>query len=374
MNILIVTNLYPLPWEPNRASFNKQQFDRLSEKHHISILVPVAWPGYLKHRNTIRKLRSKNLRFVCYLYTPRILYGLFGRFMYWSIRLFSASWLDRQHFDLVFGSWAFPDGYAAARIAKRACKPYVIKVHGSDINLLEIGSRRARLTKEVCSNAASVVAVSDALRRKLCDLGVPSAKVTRIYNGVNHQLFYPVDRSSKAYFLFIGNLKREKGIYDLLDAYEIYRRSGGQRKLWYVGGGAELRTLSAAVNEKKLTNHVRLVGALSHESIPPILREAIALILPSYHEGVPNVLLEAASCGIPVLSTRVGGIPEVVDENKTGVLVAAGCIQEIVEGLFHLENSDAWDREKIIEHAYRFSWTENISRLNNLLINQRDFA
>lgn len=367
MNVLVVTNLYPLPWEPNRASFNRQQFERLAEKCGVSILVPVAWLDFFKHRQALKEAESERIKYGCFFYTPKMLYGWFGRFMDWSLRLGAHRWLKEQRFDVVLGSWAFPDGYAARNIALRAGKPYVIKVHGSDINLLESGSQRTRATLKTCQGAAQVVAVSDALRHKLVSMGVAEKNITRIYNGVDEQLFYPEPRNGEPYILFVGNLKRDKGVLDLLEAYKAYRARGGNYALHYVGDGPEKVRLKSMIETYGLETHVVLHGALQHSVVAQVIRQSCSLVLPSYHEGVPNVLLEAASCGVPVLATSVGGIPEVVKSEKTGLLSEPGDIRALTDGLLKVTDAARWNAEEIVRHARQFSWPQNVAALQSVI-------
>ncbi|WP_231878289.1 hypothetical protein, partial [Oleiphilus sp. HI0117] len=119
MRLLILTNLYPLPWEPNRATFNKQQFDRLARTNDVSIIVPVSWLDYLMHRAEIKKANSPKLLYVCYWYTPKILYSFFGWFMWLSVLIGLNSHFRGFRPEVVLGSWAYPDGFAAAQLAKR---------------------------------------------------------------------------------------------------------------------------------------------------------------------------------------------------------------------------------------------------------------
>lgn len=371
MKILIITNLYPLPWEPNRATFNKQQFDRLSANHDLSILVPVAWKDYLAKRKLIKaehhKASNERLKFVCYWYTPKVLQSLYGFFMSLSIWLAAKNWIKQVDYDCILGSWAHPDGYAASKIANKLGKPYFIKVHGSDINLLTQDKVRKDQISRLCREAAHIFSPSDALKNKIEALGVEANKITRNYNGVDTALFYPEDRLSP-YFLFVGNLKQDKGVLDLLEAYSGYREAGGQFALRYIGAGTMMAILKDRVTQLGLQDQVTLTGAMKHEQVAPYLRACQVLILPSYHEGVPNVLLEAANCGVPVIATRVGGIPEVVIEGETGILTEAGDVEALKLAMLEAQDETRWDRNVILSRGKQFSWDENIQRVEQRML------
>lgn len=368
MNILIVTNLYPLPWEPSRATFNKQQFDRLAELYQVRILVPVAWSDYWRNREALKKANTATIRYVCYWYTPKVMYTLFGMFMFYSIWWRYRDWIREATVDAVLGSWVFPDGYAAGRIAEKLNCPYFVKAHGSDINVLAQEEGRRQKIAQVCLGATGVVTVSKALQTKIMALGVAEERVQQIYNGVDQKRFFPVaDAQQRAYFLFVGNLKKDKGVLDLVEAYAKYCKLGGNMALVFIGGGAMETAIKNRINTLKLQHRIEMRGILPHDQVAASMRESSAVVLPSYHEGVPNVLLEAAACGVPVLASSVGGIPEVVIDGETGVLIEAGSIEQLQQGLQAVSDRSKWNRKKITQQGEQFTWARNIQALSTLL-------
>lgn len=367
LNVLIISNLYPLPWEPNRAMFNKQQFDQLAKAHNVRLLVPVAWPSYIKRRAMIKNNNSDQLKFVCQWYIPKFFYQYFGLFMFISIWFGAKGWIKQHGVDCIIGSWAYPDGYAAQKVAQKLNKPYYIKVHGSDINIFAQDGPRKVMISEVCCQAKHVFSVSDALRDKIIQLGVSPDCVTRIYNGVNSALFYPELRNESIvradYWLFVGNLKKDKGVADLLEAFAQYNSGGGLRDLYFIGDGLMHNQLSNRIKELGLEDKVYLLGAMKHEQAASYVRQATCLILASYHEGVPNVLLEAANCGVPIIATRVGGIPEVVVEGVTGLLVEPGDLGGLLQAMNDMEVSVIVNKDQIHKHGQQFTWERNVEQL-----------
>ncbi|WP_156494933.1 glycosyltransferase, partial [Oleiphilus sp. HI0128] len=209
---------------------------------------------------------------------------------------------------------------------------------------------------------------SDALRLKVCGLGVEKSKVTRVYNGVDNKLFYPEEIASNPYFLFVGNLKKDKGVLDLLDAYDGYVKSGGSKLLKFIGDGAMSPVLAERVAAYGLEAKVSMLGALKHADTAKYIRQSGLLILPSYHEGVPNVLLEAANCGVPVVSTRVGGIPEVVKDGVSGILIEAGDCEALTKAMVDFDlNTACWNREVIKAHGNLFSWPKNVNEIDQII-------
>ena len=92
--ILIITNLYPLPWQPTRATFNFQQFSLLAEQLNVYILVPVAFPDWYKHRHLIDK-NNNRLKIVPYLYLPKFGRRFYGTLMHWSLKALAGNWLKK---------------------------------------------------------------------------------------------------------------------------------------------------------------------------------------------------------------------------------------------------------------------------------------
>ena len=121
--------------------------------------------------------------------------------------------------------------------------------------------------------------------------------------------------------------------------------------------------MSKALN---IADKVQLLGSVEHHKLPALITHAKALVLPSYSEGVPNVVLEAMACGTPVLATRVGGIPEVIDEKVCGKLIKPRCELAVENGLNDILNQ-AWDKDSIKQHSNQFTWENNKYQLIKLL-------
>lgn len=369
MKLLAISNLYPSPVEPNRATFNKQQFSGLAEHLDLDVAVPVAWTSYLKNRSTYQNATSETLQYFPYFYTPKFFRNQYGKFMAYSLLRGVSGWINERGYDAILGTWAYPDGFAASQLADKLGIPFYLKVHGSDINVLAHMPHLQRAVIDVCRSAKGVITVSQALRQQLLDWGCDAERVSLIYNGVDPERFY-LDAShadGDEYLLYIGNLKRDKGVIDLAYAYSAYRESGGKLPLRYVGAGPMAAELKQIFARGKLSDCVQMLGALPHERAAAQIRAASAVLLPSYHEGVPNVLLEAAASGVPCVATRVGGIPEIVKQDVTGILVDAGEIDQIAEAMKRVEDLSRWDSRAISEYGQSFRWSKNIEALLHLM-------
>ncbi len=212
-----------------------------------------------------------------------------------------------------------------AALARTAGAPVVWHVHGAEMHRFYAahGTRgRARIRHQL-EAAARVVVLSRSWRDFVQDIA-PRARVEIV---VNHVQLPPVQDCRRPHagltVLFLGMLGQRKGIYDLLPAFKgVAQHVDGVRLL--VGGNGEVEQTAQMVRELGLTDTVEVLGWVSGEAKRALLAQADVFVLPSYNEGLPVSVLEAMSYGVPVISTRVGGIPELVREGVDGYLIDAG--------------------------------------------------
>lgn len=128
-------------------------------------------------------------------------------------------------------------------------------------------------------------------------------------------------RGARRTLLFLGWLIRAKGVFDLLEAFAALAAGYPDVDLVFAGDGSDRAELERAVSDRGLEGRVRFEGWVDAEARNDLLAEATIFVLPSYAEGFPNVLAEAMAAGIPVVTTPVGGIPDVVRDRENGRLV-----------------------------------------------------
>lgn len=376
MKVLALTNLFPTAWDPLRASFNRQQFDRLGQYHDLEVMVAVDFRdrrrGPRGEAPVLAHARSSDFTF---WYPPRIGRSLHGLAWYASLMAQRGAQLRRGRYDLLLASWGYPDAVGTARLARRLGLPYVVKVHGSDLN---VQARQPLHRPQIASalrGARAVIAVSDALAAKARALGVDDARVHLLYNGVDGDRFRPGDRAAARtaldlpaddpLLLYVGNLKPTKGCVELLEAFPAVLARHPRARLAFVGSGPAASTLSRRAQQLGIADRVLLAGARPHEQLAIWMQAADLLSLPSHNEGVPNVVLEAMACGLPVVATRVGGIPEVLPE-QAGILVPPHDRDALGRALSDALQRD-WSRQAILEHAARFRWEDNVRQLDRIL-------
>jgi glycosyltransferase involved in cell wall biosynthesis len=132
-----------------------------------------------------------------------------------------------------------------------------------------------------------------------------------------------------------------------------------------VGEGGEAGALRARCAELGIENYVRLVGSRSHDEIGDWMRVASVFCLPSVNEGMPNVLIEAQACGVPIVASNVGGIPEIV-ASHTGLLVPAANPTALAHALTDAVTKN-WDRQKVAEHVAWADWNSTAKQYADLI-------
>lgn len=364
--LVIVSNLYPLPWEPGRASFNRQQFALLETEFELSVLVPVHFIDWFRH---IRKIsQSDRVRYAPYFFLPKIGRRFYAVFMFLSLLLHSGLWLKKRSPDIMLASWAFPDAVATSWLASLLGSKFCFKVHGSDIHMHGLVAARASQIKRAASTATAIISVSGELKEQMVALGIERDKIRVVYNGVDHALFSAScqRKLDGCYMLFVGNLKQDKGVIELLQAFAALADGFSQYRLVIAGSGAMRDAMQQIIQTRGLADRVILLGNVAHKELPALMQYANLVVLPSYHEGVPNVLLESMAAGTPVVATAVGGIPEIVEQGVSGVLVASPEPVALAEALEHALQKD-WDRAAIQRHAMQFTWQKNKAQMLDIL-------
>jgi glycosyltransferase involved in cell wall biosynthesis len=375
MKVLILTNLFPTPWDPLRGAFNRQQFERLGQLHEVDVLTAIDFRERFGERKG--DVNASNLRtdYFVFVFLPRI-----GRSLHAFCWLLSLLWqrgrqIRQAHYDCMLVSWAYPDGAAVGWLARWLHIPYVVKVHGSDLNVQANHFLQRPQIRSALKGAAGVVAVSRALAAKAIGLGTRPANVHVLYNGVDASIFHPEAKAASRaklglstympLLLYVGNLKPSKGCLDLLEAFPALLARQPLARLVYVGTGPARATLLERAKALGCLDHVELAGAVAHDELGDWFRSADLLCLPSHNEGVPNVVLEAMACGTPVVATHVGGIPEVVP-HYAGILVPPRVRLALSTALIDA-SARRWNHKRIAAHARGFRWEDNIRQLDTIL-------
>lgn len=212
--------------------------------------------------------------------------------------------------------------------------PYSFTAHARDIYHTYVDPMTdAALRRRKIAAARFVVTVSDYNRRHLVELVGEQAsdKIHRLYNGIDLSRFAfggeVGDLDEPPLFLSVGRLIEKKGFTHLVEACRILRQAGVGSRCLIIGEGPDRDALLAQVRAAGLEGQVELGGALPQEAVLAAMRRATAIVLPCVvsvsgdRDGLPTVLLEALAVGLPAISTTVAGIPEIIEDGQTGLLV-----------------------------------------------------
>lgn len=251
----------------------------------------------------------------------------------WFARLFEL--LGVRHIHVHFANRAT---HTALFIKQITGIPFSFTPHAQDF-VVDLGSDA--LLAEMCDAAAAVVAVSDfslGLLKAKCPASVN--RMRRVYNGIELEGF-PSARGSQGglHIVSIGRLIEFKGFHHLIEAVAVLHRQGIPATLEIIGEGPWRGELESRIASHALGRHVQLAGTRSQEQIKQSLAAAdvFALACTTDPKGatdiLPTVITEAMACGLPVVSTRLAAVPEMVVHGETGLLAEPGDIPGLAAAL-----------------------------------------
>jgi teichuronic acid biosynthesis glycosyltransferase TuaC len=393
MKVLTFTTLWPNHRQPFHGLFVRERINALAKRCEVRVVAPVPWfvpikilsEQYYKYTQVQRYEKQGTLvvfhpRFVV---PPKVGKFLDGWLMFYSLRKFVQHLRNDFPYELIDAHYAYPDGYAASRIAKELGVPYTVTVRGSDITLLAREKLRGVLIRQSLLGASRVICVAESLKKEMITtLDIPTAKIDVIENGIDCQKFHPVPKlearrqltlpTNAQIVLSVGHLRELKG-FDLL-IETIYNLQAGRDKLppihlVIVGGTYSWEPsykahLVRRIAERGLHEVVSLVGPKKPEELKYWYSAADVFCLASSREGCPNVILESLACGTPVVATAVGGIPQIISKQELGFLVERNP-ESIRKGIVEALNK-TWDYDKIIEHVQKhYSWERAVAKIYN---------
>jgi glycosyltransferase involved in cell wall biosynthesis len=391
LRLLSLATLYPAPPRPGFGRFVQTQLETLARQGtwDVTVINPIGLPPLPQALCPARYAPLRTIPAVessgpVTVHHPRFMLipGLSGRFNPALIVRSVLPLARRLHaenpFDLVDAQFFYPDGPAAAQIARALNLPLAIKARGSDI--LHWGLEPAPLAqiRAAAAQARVLLSVSQALARDMVGLGLPGDKIRVHYTGLDHGRFYPRPRDAARAELLarlpglilpdsarivasVGSLITIKG-QDL--AIAAIAQLPDDVVLVLGGGGPNESALRQQVAGAGLGNRVQFAGNLGHDDLPLLLCAAEAMVLPSEREGLANAWIEALACGALLVISDVGGAREVVDTPTTGYVVARdpSAIADALAKVLAARTPQA----VVAAAAARFSWDANAAELGEI--------
>lgn len=384
MNILVFTSLWPNAEQPNFAVFVKHRVAAVSRLDGVNVRVvaPVPyfpekiqlpildrfWPSHwrkmarIPRHELVAGIETFHPR---HLVTPKIGMTFYGRWMADGVESLARRLRDEQPIDVIDAHYAYPDGYAATLIGERLKIPVVITARGTDVNLFSRMPLIRPLVRKALARADGVIAVSDALKRRMIELGIEAGKIATIRNGVDREVFYPRERMEARRKLKLdpqsqiivtaSALVPLKGIDRLIDAMALMRDADS--KLYVIGEGVERAALESRIARHDLTGRVLLIGSRSQSELAEWYSAADLFCLASHREGCPNVVIEAMACGLPVVAADVGGVGELVSGPDYGRVVSAPTAENFAAEM-EAALEARWNRDEIAKSGCARSWSD----------------
>lgn len=382
---IVFSSLFPSSVRPQAGLFIRERMFRVGARLPLVVVSPQPWfplqglirrwrPHYRPLPGHFEEQDGFAVHYPRFLAVP----GLLRRFDGWSMALCCLPLmrrLRRSGHNLIDAHFAYPDGYAATLLGRWLELPVTITLRGTELPQ----SRRPALRRRILAalaGAARVFAVAAALRRQVVDLGADSAKILVVGNGVDTERFKPMDRqlarqrlnlpATGKVLITVGGLVERKGIHRVIELLPRLVASFPDLIYLVIGGGGPEGDIGERLKTQALTlglaDRVRFLGAMPAASLALPLSAADVFVLATANEGWANVFLEAMACGLPVVTTDVGGNREVVVGDHLGSIVPFGDSNALLSALTDALRR-SWDRTAIRDHALAHRWEARVEQL-----------
>jgi glycosyltransferase involved in cell wall biosynthesis len=399
LRILSLTSLFPSNVNPVRGVFIKERVRHLAKLHDLRVVAPVPYfPRIKLHRRWYQyahvrfheRIANMEVYHPRYFIIPRVGMVFYGLFYFLSILHFMKKISRKYPFDILDAHYLYPDGLAAVLLAKTLKKPVVLSARGTDINVFMTFPLVRGWILYALRNCDHIIAVSAALKRRMVDAGINARKIDVVPNGVDVRQFRSMSKNEartalglpqrSTIVLSVGSLRPSKGFQYLLQAVKEIRstRRDLDLRLNIVGYGQYKRKLEKEIARLELGPYVNLVGRVPHCQMHSWYCASDLFCLASSTEGWPNVLFEALACGIPVVATAVGGVPEILVSEEYGLVLncdqGSHLVSHLRDGLLAALKKK-WNREKMIAYARQNTWEAVAQRVDGIfrqVLNGRD--
>jgi glycosyltransferase involved in cell wall biosynthesis len=392
MKILTYTSLYPNAVDPNHGIFAQNRMLNCARRyeHELQVVAPVPYfpniPLFPKW-SRFSQIPAYEVRqgvpvfHPRYLVTPKVGMLFYGFHMFWGTLGTVRKLRQRFDFEIIDAQYLYPDGFAANLLGRILNKPVVVTAHGKDVNLFSRLFGIRNLIRFTLRHSSAVIAVCQALKDRIVNLGISDGKVHVIGNGADIQYFYPAEQlaarnklnlpADRKTLLCVAQLTERKRIHLLIDAVQKLRQQRPDLLLLLLGGRSDtayVNRLQRQVAQSGLQDNVRFVGEKPHQELGDWYNASDLFCLFSSREGMPCVLLEALACGKPVVASRVDGIPEVISTPDYGLLVDSSDPLEYASAIHKALNTQ-WRTHDLVSYARRNSW-EELSSMQHAVFQQ----
>lgn len=275
-----------------------------------------------------------------------------------------------ENLDILHVHYAVPHAIAAV-LAKSMVGSHlkvITTLHGTDITILGQDSSLKDIIRFGIMQSDAVTAVSSNLVEQTYELFEVEKPIELVYNFVDEQVYFPRNVSSlrmkyvrpdEKLLLHVSNFRKVKRVQDVIQIFYHVQKSISSRLL-LVGEGPELHRIIQMVKDYSLSSKVIFLG--KQDEVASLISLADILLLPSEKESFGLVALEAMSCGVPVIASNTGGLPEVIADGKTGYLSGVGDIGKMIKDTLELLND---------EKKYKEFSEEGIKKVYNMFSSKK---
>lgn len=384
--VVVLSSLFPNALEPGAGVFIRERMFRVGQRLPLTVVAPRPWfPG----QSLLRRFRSGyrpeaaafELMQGVEVFRPRFLSvpGLARWLDAMSMALAALPQLRRLARDgrlqVLDAHFAWPDGVAASWLGSWLKVPVVVTLRGTEVPVSRHAWRRAQLVAAL-NRVDRVLAVADALLRHVRGLGVQPRSAAVVGNGVDIERFRPEPWQAAReriglpvdarVLVSVGGLCERKGFHRVIEVMPtLLGRHPGLHLLIVGGAGPEGNwgpRLAEQARALGLSERVHLLGRLDPEELRWPLSAADVFVLATRNEGWANVFLEALACGLPVVTTDVGGNAEVISHPGLGRVVPFGDAAALTSALDEALDVE-WDRSAIRDHALANAWEKRVAEL-----------
>ena len=385
-HIVVFSSLFPSSVQPGAGLFVRERMFRVGAHLPLAVVSPQPWvplqgllrrfkPGFRPGAPRHETQQGHDVWFPRFFSLPGMLKRLDGWFMALGARSRLAQLKRDGRLDLIDAHFGYPDGFAATLLGRWLGVPVTITLRGTETRHARDVALAPRL-RTALQRATRVFAVADSLRQVALGLGIADAKLQVVGNGVDLARFHPLPQAQARQMLGIaaevpvlvsvGGLVERKGFHRVIDELPVLREAFPGLVYLVVGGASPEGDMGAALQQQVarlgLQDCVRFLGPLAPDQLPLPLSAADVFVLATRNEGWANVFLEAMACGLPVVTTAVGGNAEVVCRPELGTVVpfgdAAALRQAIAQSL-----KARWDRLALRQYAQDNTWDRRVATL-----------
>ena len=381
-HVLALSTLYPNPVNPRFGTFVARSLEALAKRGdwRVTVVSPIGLPPLALGRyRPLAGLPAESEDGGITIHRPHftLIPRIGARRNASAIARAVLPLVRRIHaetpIDILDAQFFFPDGPAAAEVAKAIGLPLSIKARGSDISFWGDFDFARQQMLSAARYAKGLLAVSRDLAGQMAAMGMDATKITVHYTGLDRDRFRPFEHTQLR-----AQLSRELG-FDLPDNAPLLACVGAliQRKgqdiaitalrdipgarLVLIGKGEDEARLRALAASEGMADRVHFAGSIDHNLMPLILSAADVMVLPTVSEGLANAWVEALACGTPVVTSDVGGARELIASDTAGRLVSRNP-QAVAAGVNAVLNNPP-AREAVAALTEHFSWDTNAAAL-----------